>query len=425
MYLAAAHPRPVARPAARRPAGVMPADLFKRRVYGEEQGLLGALMPADLFTSHVYKSQGLKRTDLGHFDLIDKFLPESMSARGIAGLGQTPGQQLQNPYPNGVSVAGTGPNNTATRWRTAYYPAISAWVADSGFGIAPLYKTAADLANMTSRANLIPYYRHAGLSIYGIPAVSSRVLEGFVVRNPPPNPYPGMDLVILTSDGGQQYVWYRFDASTGYYVPAHAQGTGAPGSNIFTELAIAGAIIVAGVVTYGAAAGWFAGAGVLGTGVSAGTALTAVGTAASAAGAISKLVGGGSSAPVVVVPGGTAPTTSSSTAGGTPATPGTVLIGPGGTLAPGSAIPPVGSQVSIPGVGTGTVVAAPGGGIGVQLPGGGYESLTDSSGAATPVAASMIPVPAGVQAFLNTVPKWVWFAGAVGAFVLLLPRGRH
>jgi hypothetical protein len=409
---------------------LMPADLFTQRVYGE-QGLkrtLGDLMPADLFTQRVYGEQGLKRT-LGHFDLIDKYLPESMQARGVAGLGQTPvpapreGATLTNPYPNGVSVAGTGPNNTATSWRVGYHPEVGLWVADSGFGVAPLYRTAAEMGQLTSRAHLIPYYRHPTLSIYGFPAFGARVLEGFVARNPPPNLYPGMDLVILTSDGGQQYIWYRYDGLTGYWVPAHAQGTGAPGSNIFGELLIAGAVLAAVVVTYGAATGWFAGAGSLLTAGNVGF----VGSAASAAGAVAKLVGGGggSPAPIAVVP---APAVAAlpqqtiapapaATPTGTPATP--------GTYPPGS-LPPVGSTVALPTGGVGTVVALPGGGTGIQVstPGAASGSPTDAAAAdsgVVPMTAAM-PSAAGLQQLISQVPSWAWGLAAGGALFALLRK---
>lgn len=407
---------------------LMPADAFRERVYGE-QGLLGESMPADFFTRRVYGEQGLKREQLGHYDLIDKFLPESMQARGIAGgLGQTAppalpaGTQLVNPYPNGVSVAGTGPNNSATLWRVGFNPDVGLWIADSGFGVAPLYRNAAEMGQLTSAAHLIPYYRHPTLSIYGFPAYGARVLEGFVARNPPPALYPGMDLVILTADGGQQYVWYRYDGSTGYWVPAHAQGTGAPGSNIFGELLIAGAVLAAAVVTYGAAAGWFAGVLPAIGGISATGAAGFVGSAASAAGAVAKLVGGGggSAAPagvpvVVVPPAAIAAAPPAPAPSGTPATPGTIPI---------SALPPVGTTLTLPGGGVGTVVNLPGGGTGVSVstPGGDSGSPTDAAaaaGAAVPTAVAPAP-GAGLQQLIGQVPTWGWVLG--GGLLLALLR---
>jgi hypothetical protein len=355
--------------------------------------------------------------------------PAVSYAPQIVANAATPGTTQVNPYPNGVVVAGTGPNNTATAWRTAFYPQLGLWIADSGFGIAPIYRTAADLANTTTRANLIPYYRHSGLSLYGIPAVSSRVLEGFVVRNPPPPVYAGMDLVILTKDGGQQYIWYRQDPSTGYWVPDHAQGTGAPGSNLFTILLVAGVIIVAAVVTYGASVGWFGGAAAVDTGAAAGgtaaaagggaaaaggitvgTAAGYAGTAASLATSIAKIAGGGGAPGQQVIVGGVPAAGGYITPAGSATIPaGTTLIAPDGTTTvttSGGALP-AGYQIAAAATGAGLpsyLPSAPTAGGGGFFPGadaGAQPGLAPAAAAAAPTWFMPAAIGAGVVLLLS------------------------
>jgi hypothetical protein len=399
---------------------LMPADLFTSRTYGEQglprESFLGAMMPADLFTSRVYGEEGLPREQLGHFDLIDKFLPEEMQGRGVAGddglLGQAgpaQGTQLVNPYPNGIMVAGTGPNNSATNWAVAFHKEWGVWAANTGFGAAPVF-TDGQIPNFL---NLSHAFNWQGSGIVSYSLLGTNGKERFLRRldgsGESADGIPGLlhYLVILDDplnvDGGQQRVTYRMDPSTGYWIPASAQGLSAKGGNFWNTLIIAGVIIVASVVTYGAATGWFAGAGGLLSGITAGQAVGFVGSAAGAANSIIKLTGGGGSS-------------------GSTSAPGPVAVAPPASVAGPAAVPgQSGSVPATPGVmpvtygGGGSSYVPPAGG------GGGGYSFDPASGQMVPDTGAA-PVAAGVgpsAGFLSQLPPWAWIAGALGlAFVL-------
>jgi hypothetical protein len=183
------------------------------------------------------------------------------------------------PFPKGVSVAGTGPGGSATTWQTAYYPSLGVWVANTGFGLAPIYRAADWLSLLTQDpahgVTLKGHLNHmfagapststliatddSGAGIYGTEEVGPYSLTIDTVQDLTRIPMlmvynPGAFLVITTSDGGTQNIDYRLD-STGYYVPAHAQGIGKGGMSLFDTLIMAGAMIGAAVASAGAAFG--------------------------------------------------------------------------------------------------------------------------------------------------------------------------
>lgn len=202
---------------------------------------------------------------------------------GLMGLGQTPGTTKVNPYPNGVSVAHTGPNNTATTWTTAYHVDWDTWVANSGFGLVPIFRDG-EMSKFTDFSLQYGWTGHGIVSyrLRGLPHEQFlRRLDG---TGESADGIPGLlhFLEILNTvgnpTGGDQRVWYTKDAS-GYWIPSYAEGHAAQHASIWGELAAIGAIIIASVVTYGAAAGWFAAAGAAEAGAGAAAGEAAAGAA--------------------------------------------------------------------------------------------------------------------------------------------------
>jgi hypothetical protein len=204
-----------------------------------------------------------------HIPMRSIYVGSALSGlRGLSRLGQT----SPNPYPNGVSVAGTGPNGSATVWKTGYLASLGVWVANTGFGIAPIY-TDDQMPSIVgmNQANGIflkgyPSHQFAtftdndisngiDLSSVGLDTSGPGPVVGPVMYTiqGPSTTYtnPGALLQIKTSSGGTQTVWYTRGAG-GYWIPSHAQGNAKPSVPLFAQLIEAGAIIGAAIATVGA-----------------------------------------------------------------------------------------------------------------------------------------------------------------------------
>lgn len=192
------------------------------------------------------------------------FAPVIRERRSLRGLSQS--VIPASPFPNGISVAGTGAGGSATIWRVGYYPALDLWVADTGFGIAPLY-TAAQYRSIVAVLNGMfrlaghPETSFGGSSAPGVtPSPYAVVAQGFGIAAAYAPPVslltrayasyaftePGSVFSITTSDGGSQSIVYG--QSGGYFVPVSARGMGSPGASLFDRLIQVGAIVGAAVV---------------------------------------------------------------------------------------------------------------------------------------------------------------------------------
>ena len=210
-------------------------------------------------------------------------------ARSLSGLGQS----SPNPYPNGVSVSGGG---SAAPWSVAWYPALNVWVANTGFGFAPIYtpEQFPSIAVSTDAGSF-----QATAHIPGTPAEQwmdprlSSTRDSLTPQNSPDSASvtlesskvasslgPGSSLVIQTPDGGSQVVDYRWDGT--YWAPTAVQGFGKPGTSWFDTMIEAGAIIGATIATAGTAAGFATGPGP-GAAAIGGSADVAAGSAAAVA----------------------------------------------------------------------------------------------------------------------------------------------
>lgn len=166
-----------------------------------------------------------------------------------------------NPYPQGISVAGTGPNGSSTTWRTGWHTTLEVYVADTGFGIAPIY-TDADFPGLVHAAPggiaLLKGYPNENFTSQSA-AGAVDLGQGIDING---NPLVGMVelytdagnmLTIMTKDGGSQTIWYTFDGT--YYVPAHAQGKAKPSVPLVDSLVMWTAIAATVVITAGGPAG--------------------------------------------------------------------------------------------------------------------------------------------------------------------------
>jgi hypothetical protein len=187
-----------------------------------------------------------------------------------------------NPYPNGISVAGTG---STAPWRIAYMPRLGIWVANTGFGAAPIY----------SDVDFARIFDQITGELVGLPSV---VMFDDFSRNPVLSAgqlsfTAGNGISIGTPDGGSQGVYYGYDQSKGLWKPTSARGFSKPSTTLWDKLIEAGAIIGGAVALGASAAGYATSAGpgaeaVGGSAVSVGTSApaAAVDVTASAAGAV-------------------------------------------------------------------------------------------------------------------------------------------
>lgn len=166
-----------------------------------------------------------------------------------------------NPYPTGIKVAGTGPNGSATTWRTGWHTVLDVYVADTGFGIAPIY-TDDD------------FQRIVGIQPGGIAILKGYPNEYFATQSGAGaidlgpgidingNPLEGMvelftdsgnTLIIKTKDGGTQFVSYVFDGTR--YIPSSAQGMAKPSVPFIDQFIMWTAIAATTVITAGGQTG--------------------------------------------------------------------------------------------------------------------------------------------------------------------------
>lgn len=203
----------------------------------------------------------------------------------MAASPQALGAALANPYASGISVAGTGPNNSATNWGVTWDPATGTYAANTGFGMAPIY-------NASQFASLVPNTQTGAIKGLGNESFALSAPAGATTNPFDPGTYvdpvtgqiafqtaaAGNTLGINTGGTGQQDIVYKLDPATGYYIPASASGTSG------------GTSLVDNLIKYGAIAGGAvaAGAGAMGYG-SAGPGASAVGGSADVPGAASGL----------------------------------------------------------------------------------------------------------------------------------------
>jgi hypothetical protein len=208
------------------------------------------------------------------------------------------GQSGANPYPNGVSVAGTG---SSAPWRTGFYTPAGVWVANTGFGVAPIYSDA-DFARIWDDSTIVgSVFGAAGADTIGPSLVGpaganhkTTLLAGTFNDAGQSIYSPGDSVVIATSATGWQRIDYRKDPATGLWIPGAAQGGTAGGASFFDHLIEIGAIIGATIATAGTATGFATGPGPGATAiggsadVAAGSAVTAVAPAAAVAPAVTQ-----------------------------------------------------------------------------------------------------------------------------------------
>lgn len=290
------------------------------------------------------------------------------SLHGMGGLGDT---TITNPYPNGINVAHTGPNNSAANFPLAYYPALGVWVAGIGGGIAPVYTTAQWPTLLDGNV----FAHGTGIWAFGMKGGHGE----FFLGRQPSSLAPGAPTFWTNPNKSTSSQNYTYDSGTGYWIPSYAQSWGAPGSNLWQDLLIAGVIIAAVVITAGAAGAFAAPAAAAGGATAAGgtaaaaTTATVATTGAAAAGAGAAGAAGLSVSTVTgfISAAATAATTVAKIAAGTPA-----------TAAPAVAAPtPPGTVVA-----AGTTLIAPNG-----------TTVTTSTAGAVPAGYSIAQTPAVVQ----------------------------
>lgn len=166
---------------------------------------------------------------------------------------QTAPTQQSNPFANGISVAHTGANGAATNWGVTWDPTLNSYVANTGFGVAPIFTQ-----NQWNQANS-PLYANQGSyqgpaaneawsnatpvnSVTGQPTTAGSTFSYHVGNVTPSN-----GLTIYGKNGATQNIQYG--QQNGYWVPTSASGFNnqtSIGDQILQGAAIAGAAIPTG-----------------------------------------------------------------------------------------------------------------------------------------------------------------------------------
>jgi len=176
-----------------------------------------------------------------------------------------------NPYANGISIPGVGPNNSSATFNPTYNSALGTWgISQGANGFAPIWSNAQFQSMLQNPANTNG--ESYGGQLSGMPNESWSYGSGGGSDNNYTGP-SSLSLDITNKGGGNTSVGYTQDPKTGYWIPSSTagvgqnswwQGTGIPALGISAMAAAVGAPELIGALGGAGAAGGTAAAGGIG-----------------------------------------------------------------------------------------------------------------------------------------------------------------